>query len=1139
MTKKPKQPKSVEALTHDEATRRNIPTAEYQSLVDEEVREPKTVYYSRGVRGLEAEKARRNRDLDPQLVWRGKDEQDWSELVVQAPPLYIQEKVHPKVLIDDLMRRTAERSAAGDGVAETGGMYQLELDLFADFNGIPDEAAKTEFYQHDANWTNRMILGDSLQVMASLAEREGLRGKVQCIYLDPPYGIKFNSNFQWSTTSRDVKDGKAEHITREPEQVKAFRDTWRDGIHSYLTYLRDRLTVCRDLLTDSGSIFVQIGDENVHRVRALMDEVFGEDGHVAMIAFTKGATGLSASGRMPARLDYILWYGKDAGTPIKYRQLYTLKSSGQDSNFPWVILPTGERTRCSQYGSDLPVNVRFGQDVSLTKPGPGAKYEIEYVGRKFDSGKRWWGTTKEQLERALKSDRIIVIGNSLRHLRYLDESSLTAIGNLWDGFLGQNAPVYVVQTNTDIVQRCLLMTTDPGDLVLDPTCGSGTTAYVAEQWGRRWITIDTSRVALALARARIMGARYPYYVLADEVDRGQYIVDGNTIRPQNKQQYRPPSTDHQPLSTNHYSLKQGFVYKRVPHITLKSIANNAEIDVIWERFEEQLKPLRELLTEAIAAIDPDWLENWRATQNYDVELPDAIQEWEVPREPGFPWPEKAAKALEKLHAAGTDKARLEQLGLINRELGRKLTLDDLPEKPYDFWNDSKAVGLHREFWELRIARQKEIDASIAANADFEYLYDKPYEDKSKVRVAGPFTVESLSPHRVLGVDENDELIDPLAVASGQWRVDSKTGRKQSTTHYPLSTSSQLSTSGGAAQDFAQIILENLRTAGVQQAHKEDKIDFISLNPWPGHFICAEGRYEVVSGQDIVDSGKKTASSGAGKKITTNHSPLTTNHSRELRAGIFIGPEFGTVSRPDLVEAAREAADSGFDVLIACAFSYDAQCTELNKLGRIPILKARMNADLHMATDLKNTGKGNLFVIFGEPDITVASEEWIVDSEGRRIAPYDIFTLVSGVDGLAKINGLDREDLQRYAQLSNRREIWDYLSDAASRIFGTGKHRGGASPQKYEGVSTVAWHCAGITGGTGNVRDLVAKIGDVERAGLRELVDRLCGDQPNASRTDEIPVHSQLTTIHSPLSTSPALSSSPPLPTPHYPLSTHH
>jgi len=269
---KPETKKTVETLTHEEASRKNIPTAEFQSVMHKEQQSPVRVAYER-----------RNRDLDPQLVWRGKDEQDWSDLVTHAPPIYIQEKVHPKVLIDDLLRRSTSEQKGADA----------QFDLFGDFTGVPEGNAKTEFYQHDANWTNRMILGDSLQVMASLAEREGLRGQVQCIYVDPPYGIKFNSNFQWSTTSRDVTDGRTDHITREPEQVKAFRDTWRDGIHSYLTYLRDRLTVTRDLLAQSGSIFVQIGDENLHRVRSLLDEVFGAANFVSQITLQKAGSTFS------------------------------------------------------------------------------------------------------------------------------------------------------------------------------------------------------------------------------------------------------------------------------------------------------------------------------------------------------------------------------------------------------------------------------------------------------------------------------------------------------------------------------------------------------------------------------------------------------------------------------------------------------------------------------------------------------------------------------------------------------------------------------------------------------------------------------------------------------------------------------
>ncbi len=465
----------------------------------------------------------------------------------------------------------------------------------------------------------------------------------------------------------------------------------------------------------------------------------------------------------------------------------------------------------------------------------------------------------------------------------MDDYPVTEFTNKWDdtaiaGFSGDKKR-YVVETPTKVIQRCLLLSTDPGDLVLDPTCGSGTTATVAEQWGRRWITIDTSRVALALARARIMGARYPYYLLADS--REGQLKEAEVTR-------TAPSS--QPV---HGNIRHGFIYERVPHITLKSIANNVEIDVIWEKFENDLAPLRQRLTGKLPA---GWLETYRKKQRYTAPVPEEIQEWEVPRELPADWPREAQPLLE-------------------------------------------------EFWKLRIARQKEIDASIAAKAEFEYLYDKPYEDKKKVRVAGPFTVESLSPHRVLGVDENDELIDPLKVAED---------------------------AGAYGQSFEQIILENLKAAGVQQAHKEDRITFTALTGWPGNYICAEGRY--LEG-DV-----------------------------ERRAGIFIGPEFGTVSRPDLVEAAREAGDAGFDVVIACAFNYEAHASELQKLGRIPILKARMNADLHMAADLKTTSKGNLFVIFGEPDIDI-----LPAPEGRlqvKVNGVDVFDPTSGevrsdsADGIA-------------------------------------------------------------------------------------------------------------------------------------------
>jgi adenine-specific DNA-methyltransferase len=596
-------------------------------------------------------------------------------------------------------------------------------------------------------------------------------------------------------------------------------------------------------------------------VREVLDEVFGQDNYVSTITFR--VTANLVAGTLGRDSDYLLWYAKSRDD-VKYRQLYRLRTLEDDigGRYSRAQLASGERVVVSDTGLSLNDLTSGGAEIyrhdNLTSQGatPSGTVDFKYQCHTFHPGKaRHWTTAPDGLVRLGKANRLgYPTPNSLAYVRFFKDFQVAEQTSVWrdtqtGAFTDQK--MYVVQTNTKVIERCILMTTDPGDLVLDPTCGSGTSAYVAEQWGRRWITVDTSRVALALARARIMGARYPYYLLADSPE-GQ-LKDAEVTR-------GVPSS--QPTRGN---IRQGFVYERVPHVTLKSIANNAEIDVIWETWQKKLEPLREALN---AALKKDW------------------QDWQIPRDAEAKWSDKAKQ-------------------------------------------------LHADWWAARIERQREIDASIAAKAESEYLYDKPYEDKKRVRVAGPFTVDSLSPHRTLAMDIDDGLID---------------GVRQPKAEYE------------AKADFASVMLENLKAAGVQQAHKADRISFTSIVGWAGGgYICAEGRYM--------------------------------EGDKERRAGIFIGPEFGTVSRPDLVSAAREAADANFDVLIACAFNYEAHAAEFEKLGRVPVLKARMNPDLHMAGELKNTGAGNLFVVFGEPDIRIEPQ---ADGKVRvRVKGVDVFRPQTG------------------------------------------------------------------------------------------------------------------------------------------------
>jgi len=820
----------IDSVKHQDK-RANIPTEELRDFMADDEKKPQKVFYPR------------DPSLDPQLVWKGKDEQDSQDLEVPAVPIYIQEKIHPHAIIEDFKKQVKKEQPAE------------QLSLFSDFNGLEFDQL-IDFYQHKdgVKWANRMILGDSLLVMNSLAEKEGLKGKVQMIYLDPPYGIKFGSNWQVSTRKRDVKDGKAEDATRQPEQVKAFRDTWELGIHSYLSYLRDRLVVARELLTETGSVFVQIGDENVHLVRCLMDEVFGTENFVSQIPFLT-SSGLG-SNLLKSVHNYIIWFAKDK-TKIKYIQIYD--KNDNLSGYSQLELSEGYLRSLTHAESInpslLPDNSKAVRTGDLNSSGATATciFSYNFNDQKYSpAANRSWKTNLEGMKNLEKANRLLAVSKTLTYKRYHTDFLVREISNFWKDtmqstFAAQN--IYVVQTYTKVIERCLLMTTHPGDLVIDPTCGSGTTAYVAEQWGRRWITIDTSRVALALARTRLMSAKYPYYLQTDSSEGIQKEAE---------------ITKQLPLtqSKTENEIKKGFVYKRVPHITLGAIANNPEIDTIHDKWQLQLQPIRTQLNQLLK-------KSW--------------EEWEIPREADAKWSEEAKELLAK-------------------------------------------------WWQLRQQRQKEIDESIARNADTELLYDQPYENNKRIRVTGPFTVESLSPHRILSTDEA----------------------------YPASEQEGITQ---ASDQFEVRIIENLKKAGIQNTLKNQRLKFENLEYLESHagtYIHAVGEY-AESDETIK------------------------------RVAIHIGPEYGTVSVDDIKEAAKEAVKGlGHNVLIVCGFAFEPNVNEeAKRYGKLQVLITRMNPDLLLGDELlKKTGAGNLFMVFGEPDIELKRQngQLVVTLKGLDI--YD-------------------------------------------------------------------------------------------------------------------------------------------------------
>ena len=739
----------------------------------------------------------------PYLNWTGKAERTSFE--VDTVSLHVHERIDPATILAAVQRRM--KGAKGKSSVE----FQPGL-FAAPFENLPLRDA-IDFYKHERDWANRLIAGDSLLVMNSLLQKESMAGRVQMIYIDPPYGIKYGSNFQPFTNKRDVKDRNDNDLTQEPEMIKAFRDTWELGIHSYLTYLRDRLLLARELLNESGSVFVQISDENVHHVRELLDEIFGSENFCSIITFQK--TGSIAANLLPSTTDFLVWYAKSR-VSVKYQQIYSERHSGDPS------LDRYDQVRAAN-GRDRPLTVeekkggqifegkRFQLTSLFSDGSSGSPQSFHFQNSDYEpKGNTHWKTTTMGLNRLAVSDRIKPQGERLRYVRYAEDFNLIPLDDRWESVQIGKQTVYVVQTAERVIERCLIMTTDPGDLVLDPTCGSGTTAFVAEKWGRRWITTDTSRVAVTLAKQRLTTASYDYY----------------------------------DLKYPHEGLKGGFIYKTVPHVTLKSIANNPEIDEIYERMHPAIE---------IA------LTKLNNTAQKD------LREWEVPFDFPEDWPEAARNPFDAFHTA-------------------------------------------------RQAMQQHMDASIAAQAAQEILYDQAQVAKNKLRITGPFTVEAVPFPTVLGLDEarrGEKSFAPTDIAvarsgetfrQGQWRD--------------------------------ELLKAGIRGKGGQ------KLQLADLEPLPGtKYIHAVGT--------AAETGERIA--------------------------VSFGPQHAALEQRQVEIAMREAG--GLfplpTMLVFCAFTFDPEAAkDIDNIKGITALKVQMNTDL-LTEDLKKARASNeSFWLMGQPDVEI-------------------------------------------------------------------------------------------------------------------------------------------------------------------------
>ncbi|MCA3700254.1 MAG: site-specific DNA-methyltransferase [Brevundimonas sp.] len=829
---------------------------------------------------LLAEALRRH---EPWLEWAGKREAPG--FAVDPVALHIHERVSTQAIL---------RAAARQDVTR---------DLFADPGLAYSQAVK--FYQHDVDWANRLILGDSLQVMASLAQRENLAGKVQMIYLDPPYGIRFGSNFQPETGKRRVSDREAD-LTREPEMVRAYRDTWRLGLHSYLTYLRDRLAMAKTLLADTGSIFVQIGDENVHRVRALMDEIFGRDNHFSTITYrtTTSAGGPSGAAKsLGAVADTLLWYARDAAK-MKYRAIYLPKEFGDDGASAYSILATPDgmlRRMTPDERSDpaiWPEGARVSRLDNLTSRSgvDTTRFEITVDGKKFTPHPSVWKTGVQGMARLLGAARIGLAGNTPSYVRYLDDFPAFPLTNLWNdtsiaGFAADK--MYVVQTSPRIIERCILMATDPGDLVLDPTCGSGTTATVAEQWGRRWITIDTSRVAVAIARQRILTAKFDHYRLKEEAK----------------------------------GVAGGFVCKTVPHIMLRSIAQNAALDPIFIKHDPILNTRLADLNTALSKVG----------SNQRSHL--------------------AGKLLTKQKAEGkravteADRRRWDLPKLADGFQHWTVPFDVDPDHPEDL---ADAITAYRQAWR---AKQEEVDEAIADAAEPEDLLDQPQVVRGVTRVSGPFTVEAVQPAET-SLDES----------ASESPIDGSPD--------PLGETFLSDSAGGAAaepQNAEAYLDQMLRLLKMDGVHFLDKrvMKFSRLEQLGARSqaIHAEGRWALEAGTDADPEGRAAVAVAFGPQ----YGPVTAKQVEQLiRAASRRGYD-------DLV-----IAGFAFDGAAQTAIE-EAEHPEL----RVHMANIRPDVNPGMAGLLKDAPASQLFTVFGKPRSTletVGKNEWRVVMEGVDI--YD-------------------------------------------------------------------------------------------------------------------------------------------------------